>query len=157
LPYEEMSAFMATLQEQESIGARALEFLILTVTRTSETIGARWPEIDMQNKVWTIPASRIKAGKEHRVPLAPRSIAILKEMTKAGTGEAGSGEFVFSGRRPKQPLSNMALLAVLKRMERGDLTVHGFRSSFRDWAAESTSYPSEVAEMALTHAVGDKV
>jgi integrase len=134
------------------MAAKALEFCILTATRTSETINARWDEIDLAAKLWVIPAGRIKAGKEHRVPLSAPVLAILRQLA-----ETRSGEFVFPGGKAGKPLSNMALLALLKRMGRGELTVHGFRSAFRDWAAERTHFPREVAEMALAHAIGDKV
>jgi integrase len=134
------------------MAARALEFCILTATRTSETLNARWNEVDLAAKLWTIPAGRIKAGKEHRVPLSAPVLAILRQLA-----ETRRGEFVFPGGKAGKPLSNMALLALLKRMERGELTVHGFRSAFRDWAAERTHFPREVAEMALAHAIGDKV
>jgi integrase len=152
LPYEAIGSFMAELRDQEGIGARALEFLILTATRTSETVGARWDEIDMDKGLWTIPAERIKAGKEHRVPLSTPALGILKEMAKLK-----ESEFVFPGGKRGRPLSTNAFLAMLKRMGRDDLTAHGFRSTFRDWAAERTNYPRDVAEMALAHAIGDKV
>ncbi len=152
LAYDSMGAFMRALREQEGIAALALEFAVLTAARTSEVIGAAWTEFDISEKTWTVPAERIKAGKEHRVPLCSRALAIVKKME-----EAKVGAFVFPGGKAGKPLSNMALLALLKRMNRGDVTTHGFRSTFRDWAAERTSYPREVAEMALAHAVGDKV
>jgi integrase len=151
LPYDEIAAFMADLRKQEGISARALEFLVLTAARTSETIGATEREIDLDEKVWTIPPERIKAEREHRVPLSAPALAIISEMRKL----PGAG-FVFPGQKKGKPLSNMALLALLKRMGRADLTAHGFRSSFRDWAAECTGYPNEVAEMALAHVVKDK-
>lgn len=162
LPYTEIADFMRALRQQEGVAARALEFLILTATRTSETIGARWSEIDLENKVWTIPATRIKAGKEHRVPLSAQAGAVLEKMRALGAGATprvppGQCGDVFPGGRPGKPLSSMALLALLARMGRGDVTAHGFRSTFRDWAAERTAFPREVAEMALAHAVGDKV
>lgn len=153
LPYEEIGDFMAELRGQGGTSAKALELLILTATRTSETIGATWAEIDLAAKAWTIPAARMKAGREHRVPLSPRAVDLLTEMKKAGQGDA----YVFPGPKPKSSLSNMALLALLKRMGRTDLTAHGFRSTFRDWCAERTSFPRDVAEMALAHAIGDKV
>ena len=156
LPYVEVSAFLASLRTREATAARGLEFLILTAARTGEVIGARWKEIDLLDKTWTVPASRMKAHREHRVPLAPRAIAILSEMQAARNGD-NPNAFVFSGSKPGKPLSNTAFLMLMRRMGRGDLTAHGFRSSFRDWAAERTNYPSEVAEMALAHAVGDKV
>jgi len=152
LPYAEIGAFMADLRAQEGIAARALEFVILTACRTSEAIGATWGEIDLDHATWTIPAARIKAGREHRVPLSAPAVAILRSMLKVR-----EGEFVFPGGRRGRPQSTNALLALLKRMKRGDLTVHGFRSTFRDWAAERTNYPNEVSEQALAHAIGDKV
>jgi integrase len=152
LPYSEISAFIQELTEQEGVAKDALKFLILTATRTSETIGATWNEFDLSDKIWVIPANRIKAGKEHRIPLSPSAMGILKKYSKT----AGS-DFVFPGAKTDEPLSNMALLALLRRMKKYDLTVHGFRSTFRDWAAEQTNFPREVAEMALSHAVGDKV
>ncbi|MDR3414297.1 MAG: tyrosine-type recombinase/integrase [Formivibrio sp.] len=152
LPYEEIGDFMTTLRAQEGVAARAFEFLILTATRTSETIGATWSEVDFDAKVWTIPASRIKAGKEHRVPLSPAAIAILETMKNDD-----SEDHVFPGGRGCAGLSNMAMLKLLERISRNDLTVHGFRSTFRDWVSERTSFPREVAEMALAHSIGDKV
>ena len=152
LPYGEVGAFMAQLRTEEGTAARALEFLILTASRTGEVIGARWDEIDMAAKLWTIPPERIKAGRQHRVPLAPAAMTILKELAKLD-----AGAFVFPGGKPGEPLSSMALLMLLRRMERSDVTAHGFRSSFRDWAIEQTGYPSEVAELALAHSVGTKV
>jgi integrase len=152
LPYAEIGAFMATLREQEGMAALALEFLILTATRTGEVIGAMWPEIDLAAAVWTIPPDRMKAGKEHRVPLSKPALAVLKRLPKSEPAA-----FVFPGGKVGKPLSNMALLALLERMKRGDLTVHGFRSTFRDWAAERTNFPREVAEHALAHSLPDKV
>jgi integrase len=152
LPYPEIGLFMAELRRQESTAARALEFTILTMARTGEVIGARWDEINLSAKLWTIPAERMKAGKEHRVPLSDAALAIVEEMAASQ-----SGAFVFPGGKAGRPLSNMAFLMLLRRLGRDDLTVHGFRSSFRDWAAERTGFPAEVAEMALAHAVGDKV
>ena len=154
LPYDELPAFLLKLREQDGIAARALEFTILTAARTSESIGARRAEIDMKNKLWTVPADRMKAGKEHRVPLSDRALAILSEVNATDDNQ---DFFVFPGRHSEQPLSNMAMLKVLERMGRSDLTVHGFRSTFRDWAAEKTKSPNEVTEMALAHAIGDKV
>jgi integrase len=154
LPYAELPSFVVALRAQGGIAARALEFTILTAARTSEAIGAKWNEISLTDKVWTVPAGRMKAGKEHRVPLSGPALLILENMKrKAGAADG----LVFQGGKLGKPLSNMAMIAVLRRMGRGDSTVHGFRSSFRDWAAERTNFPSEVAEMALAHAVGDKV
>ena len=152
LSYDEVGAFIEVLRRQEGVAAMALEFCILTATRTSETIGARWQEVDLGEAVWMIPADRIKAGKEHRVPLSKPAVAILQKLAVAR-----SSDFVFPGGKPGRPLPNMALLALLRRMERPDLTVHGFRSAFRDWAAERTNFPREVCEMALAHTIGDKV
>ena len=152
LPYAELGAFMADLRQQNGIGARALEFAILTAARTAEVIGARWDEINFGEKLWTVPAARMKAGREHRAPLSHATIEILEKMQAIRTDE-----FVFPGSRSGHPISNMAMTMVLRRMGRGDLTVHGFRSSFRDWTADQTNFPREVAEMALAHAVSDKV
>ncbi len=152
LPYAGIGAFMAALREQEGFAALALQFLILTAARTSETIGARWQEIDMNAATWTIPADRIKAGKEHRVPLSAPALAILHQMA-----EVREGDLVFPGGRRLKPLSSNALIALLKRMGCTGITAHGFRSTFRDWCSEQTNYPRDVAEMALAHAIGDKV
>jgi integrase len=157
LPYAEMGEFMAALVEQEGASARALEFAILTAARTGETLGATWSEIDFDGKVWTIPAKRMKAGKEHRVPLSSRVVEIVRSMKELAGQNVPADAFVFPGARRGRPLSNMAFLMLLRRMRRDHLTAHGFRSTFRDWAAERTSYPSEVAEMALAHSVSDKV
>jgi integrase len=152
LPYAEISTFMAALRAQEGVSARALECAILTAARTGEVIGARWDEINLADKLWTIPAERMKGGREHRVPLSVPALAIVASMAAIR-----SGAFVFPGGKEGRPLSNMAFLMLLRRMGHGNLTAHGFRSSFRDWAAERTGFPAEVAEMALAHAVGDKV
>jgi integrase len=156
LPYAELPAFLARLRDEEGIGARALEFAILTAARTGEVIGARWNEIDLLDKVWTVPAARMKAHREHRVPLSARALAIPTEMQAARHGDADDA-FVFPGRKPGLPLSNMAFLMLLRRMGRDDLTAHGFRSSFRDWAGERTNFQNHVIEMALAHSIGDKV
>ena len=152
LPYAEIPDFMAELRQQQGIAARALEFTIQTGARTGEAIGAKWSEINLAERLWTIPADRMKAGKEYRNPLAGRVIEILKDMQKIR-----ESDFVFPGGKAGRPLSNMAMLELLRRMGRDDLTVHGFRSSFSDWCAERTAFPSEVREMALAHAVSDKV
>jgi integrase len=156
LPWAEMGSFMAELEQQGGIAALALRFAILTAARTGEVIGATWGEIDMRAGIWTVPGRRMKIGKEHRVPLSDVALAVLREMAKLGTG-TDADSFVFPGGKTGKPLSNMAMLALLHRMHRGDLTVHGFRSSFRDWCSESTNYPREVAEQALAHAIPDKV
>lgn len=152
LPYEEIAEFLKSLRAQEGIAPRALEFAILTAARTGEVIGAKWQEVDMKKGLWTIPADRMKSGKEHRVPLSKLALTLLKNMEKIR-----DGDFVFPGGKARRPLSNMALLVTLRRMKRTDITVHGFRSTFRDWAAEQTNFSRELAEMALAHAVGDKV
>jgi integrase len=156
LPWGEIGAFVARLREQPGIAASALEFVILTAARTGEALGATWAEIDMKAAVWTVPAPRMKAKKEHRVPLSDAALAVLRAMAGLRTTD-DPGAYVFPGARPRKPLSIMAMAMVLRRMDRGDLTVHGFRSTFRDWAAEATSYAREVAEAALAHALPDKV
>jgi integrase len=153
LAYAELPAFLAKLREQNGLAARALEFTILTAARTSETIGARRGEIDTKNKLWSVPAHRMKAGKDHRVPLSDRALTILNEL---GGTDGDRNNCVFPGRSLASSLSNMAMLKLLERMGHSDLTVHGFRSTFRDWAAECTSFPNEVVEMALAHAIDDK-
>lgn len=151
LPFEEIGAFMAAVMAQKGISARALELTVLTACRTGEVLGARWEEVDFDGQVWTIPAERTKANRPHRVPLAPEAAAIL-------SGQVGlDATLVFPGARVGLPLSNMAMLTLLRRMNRDDITVHGFRSTFRDWAAEKTDYPRELAEMALAHTVGSAV
>lgn len=152
LAYAEVGAFMVDLRQRDAVAARALELAILAACRTSEVLNATWHEIDLANRVWVIPENRMKIEKEHRIPLSDAAIAVLEAMQSVG-----QGEYIFPGMRRGKPLSNMAMLLLLRRMERGDLTVHGFRSSFRDWCAEQTSFPSEVAEMALAHSVGNKV
>jgi integrase len=150
LPYDELPAFMAALRAQDGVAARALEYLILTAARTGEVIGAQPEEI--KDKVWTIPAGRMKASKEHRVPLSAAPIVIIEKLR-----EEQGGTFMFPGGKRDRPLSKMAMLALLDRMGRSDLTAHGFRSTFRDWAAECTNYPNEVVEMALAHTINSKV
>jgi integrase len=152
LPYREIGAFMATLKAEDAQSARALQLVILTATRTSEALGARWAEIDLEQGVWTIPATRIKAAREHRIPLSAPVLALLRKLH-----DERVDEFVFPGGKRGKPLSNMALLSLLRRMGRFDIVPHGFRSTFRDWAAEQTNFPREVAEMALAHAVGNQV
>jgi integrase len=153
LPYAELPGFLVSLREHEGIAARALELAILTAARTGEVIGARWSEMDLVEKTWTLPAARIKAGREHRVPLPGRALAILQEMQPHRQADDA---FVFPGGKNGRPLSNMAFLMLLRRMGLGDVTAHGFRSSFRDWVAERTRFPAEVAEIALAHTVSDK-
>jgi integrase len=150
LPFADAPAFMAALRSRFSISARALEFTILTAARTGETILATWAEFDLDAGVWIVPAERMKAEREHRVPLSNRTIEILRSLPRAG-------KFVFPGAMAAKPLSNMAMLQLLRGMRDDGITVHGFRSTFRDWAAERTAYPNHVIEMALAHAIGDKV
>ncbi|HTC84624.1 MAG TPA: integrase arm-type DNA-binding domain-containing protein [Rhizomicrobium sp.] len=157
LPYAEIGGFISGLRQQEGTAARALEFAILTAARTGEIIGATWGEMDLNMKVWTIPAARMKAKREHRVPLSARAFQIVAEMREATDGEVLSAAPVFAGLKRGKPLSNMAFLMLLRRMGRNDLTAHGFRSTFRDWAAESTNFSSELSEMALAHVVSNKV
>lgn len=151
LPYDEVSAFIAALSHQAGLAAYALQLTILTATRTNEMLNAAWDEFDLKNKVWVIPADRMKMKKEHRVPLSEPALKLLKQLQ-----EAKISDYVFPGNRGK-PLSNTAMLMLLRRMERNDITVHGFRSSFRDWCAEQTNFAREVSEAALAHAIGDKV
>ena len=152
LPWREVGAFMQALRAMPGIAATALEFIILANCRTSEAIEATWSELDLDGKLWTIPAGRMKAKKEHVIPLSEPALAALGR----AKAEAGEGGFVFPGVKRTKPLSNMACLALLKRMGRADLTVHGFRSTFRDWAGESTTHPREVIEHAMAHQLADK-
>jgi len=151
MPYEEVAAFIAKLRAREAASAQALELCILTAARSGEILGMRWSEIDFDKKIWTVPAARMKAGREHRVPLASRAVEMLRQLEKVNTGE-----FVFPGQARNKPLSNMAMEMVLRRMKIEDATVHGFRSSFRDWAGNVSSAPREVVETALAHVIGDK-
>ncbi|MEJ6849549.1 integrase arm-type DNA-binding domain-containing protein [Sinorhizobium fredii] len=151
LAYSEIASFMSDLRAMEGVSPKALEFAILTATRSGETLGALWSEIDMDNALWVIPGSRMKAEKDHRVPLSKQALEILRNLPRED-----DNPYVFIGNRGKGGLSSMALLMTLRRMEREDLTVHGFRSTFRDWAAEQTAYPNEMLEMALAHTVSDK-
>jgi len=153
LPWAEVAAFMAELATKRGTAALALRFVILTACRTGEAIGARWREIDMESAVWTVPGERMKSGREHRVPLSKPVLAVLEELR---LHQPESADFVFPGNGKARHLSNMALTVLLRRMERSDITVHGFRSSFRDWASEETGYSREVAEMALAHTLKDK-
>ncbi len=150
LPYAEIGAFMAALRSRDDLSARALELLILTGCRTSEVISARWDEID--GDMWTIPAERMKASREHRIPLVTDALGVLEALPVID-----GNSHLFPGQRTQRPLSNMAMLKLMDRMGFGEYTVHGFRSTFRDWAGEQTSYPREVAEAALAHGNPDKV
>jgi integrase len=151
MPYEDVAAFTAKLRKREATSALALELCILTAARTGEILGMRWLEIDLDKRIWTVPANRMKAGREHRIPLSPRAVAILRRLERMK-----AGEFVFPGRARNKPLSNMAMEMVLRRMKVEDATVHGFRSSFRDWAGNVSNFPREVTETALAHVIVDK-
>lgn len=150
LPFTDAPEFMRALRGRSGVAARALEFAVLTVLRTREIIGARWDEIDWKAAVWTVPATRMKAKKLHRVPLSPEVVSLLRELQPLG------GDYVFPGGGRAATLSTAAMDAVLKRM-RIDGTVHGFRSTFRDWAGETTDHPRELIEAALAHEVGGAV
>jgi integrase len=145
MPYGDLPELIAKLRDTESIHALALEFLILTAGRSGEVLGATWDEIDFDAKVWVIPASRMKAGREHRIPLSGRAVEIVERMAEIRTGV-----LVFAGKRRRRPLSGAAMGALVT-----GATIHGFRSSFRDWCGEETSFPREIAEQALAHATGD--
>lgn len=153
LPWKEIGSFMVELRKAPGLAALLVELIILTATRTSEALLAQWSEFDLQEKLWTIPEDRMKNGKAHTVPLSDAVLSLLKRI-KAET-LTRDGDYLFPGNKGK-PLSNMAGLALLKRMGRHDITVHGFRSTFRDWCAEATDYPNHVAEMALAHGIDDK-
>lgn len=152
LPWRQVGAFMADLRTREGVAARAVELAVLTAARSGEVRGATWNEFNLEGALWVIPAGRMKAGKEHRVPLSPAAVSLLKAIK-----EQSASDWVFPGTRAAAPLSDMSLTAVLRRMERTDITVHGFRSTFRDWCAEATNFPREVAEHALAHSLPDKV
>lgn len=153
MPYAEVPGFMARLREVDGGGARALELLTLTATRTGEVLGATWGEVDLDAAVWHIPGERMKAGKPHDVPLTPRALEILRAQHATRLSD-----YVFpGGRSPRKPLSNMAMISVLRRMKLGRYTPHGQRSSFRDWCGDATNFPRDLAEMALAHKVGDEV
>jgi len=150
LPYTEVGAFIQQLREDTGIASRALELTILTAARTNEVIQAEWSEFDLDLKTWVVPAERMKSKREHRVPLSDAAVAALKAV------KGRSKRYVFPGHKRSSHLSNTAMLQALKRLGRTGITVHGFRSTFRDWCAESTNYPSDVAEMALAHTLRDK-
>lgn len=150
--WTELPAFMVTLEKVEHLSVKALRFTILTACRTSEVLEAAWAEIDLAAGIWTIPASRMKAEKEHRVPLSQAALDLLAALPRYE-----GNNYLFPGSRKKRPLSNMAMLMALRRMKRDDLTTHGFRSTFRDWASEVTHYPREVCEQALAHALESAV
>jgi integrase len=151
MPYEDVAEFIGKLREREATAALALEFCILTAARSGEVLGARWEELDLDRAVWTVPAARMKAGREHRVPLSGRALSIIKALANSK-----QGEFVFAGQHPHKPLSGMAMEMMLRRMKVDDATVHGFRSTFRDWAGNISNFPREIIETALAHVIGDK-
>jgi integrase len=150
MPYADVPGFVASLRERPAIAARALEFCILTAARSGEALAARWDELDMAGQVWTVPAARTKAAREHRVPLSERAVAILREMEAAR-----AGDYVFPGQRRGRPLSRMGFEMLLRRIQ-SPYTTHGFRSSFRDWTGNETHFPRELAEHALAHVIGDR-
>jgi integrase len=152
MPYEHVAAFVGRLRESDSLTALALEFCILTAARSGEVLGARWSEIDLDKKIWTLPPHRTKAGREHRIPLSERAAAILRQLAESRTGD-----FVFPGQRKDRPLSAWTMHMALRRMKADAVTVHGFRSSFRDWGGNETHFPREVVETALAHAIGSEV
>jgi integrase len=151
LPYVEISDFMHSLRERDGVAARALEFAVLTAARTGEVLEAKWSEIDLKSKIWTVPGNHMKSNREHRVPLPNAAVAVLQRMLKVQ-----QNDYVFPGGR-RATLSKMAFLILLRRMGRNDLTAHGFRSTFRDWASDKTNCSNEVVEMALAHAISNKV
>jgi integrase len=154
MPYADIPAFMAALRELDGMGARSFEFLILTAARTGEVTRLRWDEVDFKKRLWTVPANRMKAGNEHRVPLCSRALAILQAIRPI---QVNGDAYVFPGSKPRKPQSNMVFLMLLRRMKRGDLTAHGFRATFKTWATERTNFPREVVEAALAHVAGDKL
>ena len=153
LPYPRLPAFMTALAGMEGESARALEFVILTASRTSETLKATWREVDLDDAHWTVPAERMKAGKEHRVPLSPTVLSLLKRIRPMG---AKPGDFLFKGGQSGKPLSNTSMLMLMRRMKETTITTHGFRATFKTWAGEKTNHSNEVIEIALAHLVGDK-
>jgi integrase len=156
IPWQQLPAFLADLRQHDSVSARAVEAVILTAARSGEVLGMRWQEVDLDAGVWVVPAGRMKAGREHRVALSAAAVDLLRGMMRLRTTRKADA-FVFPGREAGRPLSVMAMTMVLRRMARGDLTVHGFRSTFRDWAGETTAHPREVVEAALAHRTGDMV
>ena len=151
MPWRDVPVFYAELDKRTAMAAKALQFTILTAARTTEVLEMTWPEVDFEARLWTVPAERMKGGKEHRVPLTDEMIAILEPL------KAMASTYVFEGQKRHRPLSNMSMLMLLRRMGREGFTVHGFRSSFRDWASEAANAPRELAEAALAHQVGNDV
>lgn len=152
LPWSELPAFMKELRKFDDLGYKAMQMTILTTCRTSEVLGATWPEIDLERRVWTVPAERMKMRKEHRVPITDALAELLESLPRVE-----GNPYLFPGQRPGRPLSNMCMLMGLRRMKRTDLTMHGFRSTFRDWAGECTPHPRDVCEQALAHSLGNAV
>ncbi len=152
MDYVDVPAFLKRVSNADAMPARALEFLILTAARTGEVLGTQWSEIDFARAIWTAPAARMKAKETHRVPLSDRAIEILQTLN-----ETRVSDFVFPGQRPNRPLSAMSMPMLLRRLKVEDATVHGFRSSFRDWCGEETHFPREIAEAALAHKIGNEV
>jgi integrase len=152
MPYTQVASLMAALRKDTSIAGRCLEFITLTAARLGEATGATWGEIDLEARIWTIPAERMKRDREHKVPLSLAATAALKAMR-----EVQQSSYVFPGFKPKQPIGADALRELIKKLAGDDVTVHGLRSTFRDWAAERTSFPNEVVEMALAHAIPSAV
>ena len=153
MDYHEVASLMATLRAQPGVSTAALQFAILTASRTSETLRATWDEFDLPAKLWTLAPERVKSRRGHRVPLSAGALAIIEQMAAIRT----SSDYVFPGRRDGQPLSSPMLRLALKRAGRGDVVPHGFRSAFRDWCGNETGFPREVAEAALAHRTGDSV
>jgi integrase len=151
MPYEDVAAFLVELRKRQSGAALALELCILTAARSGEILGMRWSEIDLETTIWTVPATRMKAGREHRVPLSPRAADIIRQLK-----QMKGGDFVFPGQSHGKPVSSMAMEMILRRMKINNATVHGFRSSFRDWAGNVSNFPRELIETALAHVIGDK-
>ena len=150
MPYDKVPAFLGQVRKRDAIAALAIEFTILTAARTGEVIGAIWDEIDLEKMLWSIPATRMKGQRDHRVPLSRQAVDILKKLRKIRIGA-----YVFPGRKPGRPLSNMGMEMILRRMKVENATMHGFRSSFRDWVGNEANVAREVAEAALAHIVGD--
>lgn len=157
LPFAEAPAFVQDLRSRPALAARALELTILTAVRSGEALGARWSELDLAGAVWTIPAERMKARAEHRVPLSAPVVRLLRQLQADAETAGAALPWVFPNERGTGPLSGMSMAMLLRRMGREEITVHGFRSTFRDWAGDRTEFPREIAEAALAHAVGNKV
>ncbi|EYR84230.1 site-specific integrase [Shinella sp. DD12] len=150
MPYADLPDFLIKVRKAKALAARALELLILCASRSGEVLFAEWDEFDLEAKLWVVPAVRMKMGKEHRVPLSARAVAILKELH-----QERRGNYVFPGQKAEKPLSNMSMAMFMRRVGMEEFTIHGFRSSFRDWCGDETSFPRDIAEMALAHKIGD--